>query len=192
MAASSSESVFAAYAEELRHAGFAVLPVQGKRPLLRRFNTMRAPLSAASVAKIANQHPGAGIGFVPGLSKSPRRTGALVVVDADNEQADHRAEELFGPTPGQVRTRRGRHRYYRLLEGDAVGITNLRRCGLDIDLKHGRSVVIAPPSRHADDPNFAYGLDWLRSHCHRRSAPVRLKSSWAFNEPREHFAPQCN
>ena len=55
-----------------------------------------------------------------------------------------------------MQTRRGVHFLYRVAESTRIGITSLRPHGLEIDLKFGRSVVIAPPSRHAVDPNFSY------------------------------------
>lgn len=144
----------------MRRAGFAVLPAKGKRPIVKAFTTWRGPPSEATIAKWASQKPDADMVYVPGFSG---RRG-LVVVDADSAGAVADCKARFGDTPGQVRTRRGMHLLY-----DAAGmevsarfgrnITSLKQYGLEADLKHGRQIVVAPPSWHEADWRFHYAWE---------------------------------
>lgn len=145
---------FADHAISLRRAGFAVLPLRGKVPLIRGFAKWRAAPGENEVGRWASKHAGAAIGYVPGLCTDP-----LVVVDGDDAEACDRIQDIFGRTPGQVQTRRGRHFIFAARDADLGSIASLKPAGLNADLKHGRSIVVAPPSRHATDLAFQYA--WI-------------------------------
>jgi hypothetical protein len=80
----------------------------------------------------------------------------LVAIDADDMDMVAFSLEQFGDTPGQIATRRGRHLLFRDPGYDFRGIVTLRHLGFNIDVKHGRSIAVAPPSIHPSDPSFAY------------------------------------
>ncbi len=141
----------------LRRAGYAVLPAKGKRPIIKSFSTFRAPPSEKTIAKWAEKCPEADLVYMPGLS-GPK---GLVVVDADSAAAFEACIARFGDTPGKVATRRGMHLLYRADGRDMpseVGrqISSLKEFGIDADVKHGRHIVVAPPSWHETDWRFQY------------------------------------
>ena len=107
----------------------------------------------------AEQDPGADIVYVPGLSRICSSDHGLVVLDGDDEDACARIVEVFGDTPGKVRTRRGYHNLYQATGVDLGKLTSLKKFGINADVKHGNSIVVAPPSRHQDDRSFAYAWD---------------------------------
>ena len=154
---------FSENAPQLTKAGFGVLPAQGKMPLWKGFNSMKAAPSAKTIAKYAEHNPDADIVYVPGLSRAGRGR-KLVVVDADTPEDVSRAEDIFGKTPGKVKTRRGAHLLYGIAKNIQISdkITGFREQGFDIDLKHGQGgcgIVVAPPSKHEKDPSFRYAFD---------------------------------
>jgi hypothetical protein len=70
----------------------------------------------------------------------------------------------FGGTPGRVITSRGKHLLYAApgldLERElGEPIATLKAFGIDGDIKHGRSIAVAPPSWHEKDPSFHYTWD---------------------------------
>ena len=55
-----------------------------------------------------------------------------------------------------VATRRGRHFLY-ANPGISLGkVSSLKQFGINADVKHGNSIVVAPPSLHEKDRSFAY------------------------------------
>ena len=75
-------------------------------------------------------------------------------------EAAERVLELFGDTAGKVITRRGKHFLYRDAQGSGIGgIQSLKKFGLNADLKHGKTIVVAPPSTHEMDRSFTYQWD---------------------------------
>jgi hypothetical protein len=98
------------------------------------------------------------------------------VLDADDAEADARIVELFGESPGQIKTRRGRHRLYRQGGADLGTISSLKPFGLNADIKHGRSIVVAPPSRHEDDRSFAYVFENCDASVLRDLPPLDSKA----------------
>lgn len=85
----------------------------------------------------------------------------MVVVDADSDDAVRQIVCILGDTPGKVVTRRGLHFLFAAPAASLnhyLGPTggSLRAIGLDVDIKYGASVVMAPPSRHPLDPGFQY------------------------------------
>lgn len=151
--------IFGAHAVELRQAGLAVLPADGKRPTCRNFNKWHQAPGVNVVEQWARAHPHANIVYIPGLSRTPKSPHGLVVVDADSPDEFGRVEQHFGYTPAMIATRRGRHFIYRA-DGASLGnIGSLRHCGYHIDIKHGQNgsgISVAPPSRHPDRPDFVY------------------------------------
>jgi hypothetical protein len=151
--------VFGIHALRMCREGFAVLPTAGKRPLMSGFDRWSNAPQIGVVAKWAADRPDADIAYVPGISKAERGGHGLVVVDADDAEACDRIVELFGDTPGKVKTRRGAHFIFRD-SGTSLGkLTSLKSFGINADLKHGNSIVIAPPSRHAEERDFTYS--WI-------------------------------
>ena len=98
--------VFGSAGPVLRRSGFAVMPAAGKKPLMAGFANWKYPPSLATVEKWALELPEADVVYVPGLSRAKRGGPGLIVVDGDDEIAVGRIRELFGDTPGKVRTRR--------------------------------------------------------------------------------------
>ena len=142
-------NIFCDWAPRLRLAGFGVLPVNGKRPLVSGFRAWRSAPTLSAISRWAVRHANANVGYIPGLS-------GLVVLDADDAEACHAIPRLFGDTPGKVRTRRGTHYLYRHDGADLGQLASLKAYGLNADLKHGRSIVVAPPSAHENEPGFTY------------------------------------
>jgi len=151
--------VFGSAGPALRRSGFAVLPAAGKKPLMAGFAQWKTPPGLVAVEKWALKLPEADVVYVPGLSRARRGGPGIIVVDGDDEDAVGRIPELFGDTPGKVRTRRGKHFLYRDT-GESLGkVQSLKRYGLNADVKHGRSIVVAPPSRHEKERTFAYAWE---------------------------------
>jgi len=148
MLADVPSEIFATEALALRRAGFAVLPAHGKEPTRKGFTKWKHAPGPRAVAEWAEEDPTANIVYVPGLCRTERGGDPIVVVDADDAETSGRIEEIFGRTPGKVKTRRGKHALYRD-GGSALGnLSSLKKFGLNADLKHGRSIVVAPPSLH--------------------------------------------
>ena len=148
-----SRHVFAESARELHRHGLCVLPIgRDRKPCVAGFQTWRRRPSSTIVAKWVDQHFASNIAIVPGLSN-------VIVADSDDAKEDAVVEELLGPTPLKVMTRRGWHRYYR--QPDIRLPTDLRPYGLTVDLKADRSLVIAPPSVHESGVLYQLdGCDW--------------------------------
>ena len=174
-----SGPIFANHAPAMRRAGFAVLPAAGKRPIRSGFSTWRYMPSISAVEKWAEREPGADIVYIPGLCQTARGARGIVVVDGDDEEACGRVVELFGDTPGKVRTRRGQHFLYRGPDFDLGKVSSLKAYGLNADLKHGQAgsgIVVAPPSRHEKDRTFAYAWDGCDETVIRDLPPFDVKS----------------
>ena len=147
-ASAGQQEIFARAAPALRLAGFAVLPAHGKEPTRKGFTKWRYAPSPRAVAEWAVKDPTANIVYVPGLCRTERGGDSIIVIDSDDMEAAEEVERRFGRTPGMVKTRRGRHAIYRD-GGAALGnLSSLKKFGLNADLKHGRSIVVAPPSIH--------------------------------------------
>lgn len=136
--------------------GFAVIPLDGKKPLVKGFSRWKSPPNASMTSKWIKSFSSADVGIMPGLSNA--NGDPLVVVDADDEAAGVQVVDVFGYTPLQVKTRRGIHFYYKSQQ-TIPAIVSLKVLGINGDLKAGNSFVVAPPSRHADDREFYYS--WL-------------------------------
>src|SRR5215470_609261 len=145
------EPVFASKAPPMRRAGFAVLPARGKEPIRKGYRSWRTAPGPEAVAKWAEKDPDADIVYVPGLSRAKPGGSGIVVLDADDELACEEVVKMFGDTPGKVRTRRGRHFQYRDTGFHFGKLSSLKAFGINADVKHGNSIVVAPWSRHEKD-----------------------------------------
>jgi hypothetical protein len=151
---SHAEPVFAGHAIELRRRGLAVVPIgRDRTPAVKGFSKWSRPPSERTVTKWAEQHPTHNIALIPGLSN-------IWVADADDADQVPVLEEMLGPTPLRVNTNRGKHLYYRKPTERLP--STLRAIGLNVDLKSGNSLVIAPPSIHESGRLYALdeGCDW--------------------------------
>jgi len=143
----------------MQRAGFAVLPARGKQPIRKGYRKWRCAPGAEVVATWAEELPDADIVYVPGLSRAKPGGSGIVVLDADDEPASEQVLELFGHTPGKVRTRRGRHFLFRDPGFDFGKVSSLKAFGINADVKHGNSIVVAPWSRHQKDRSLIYAWD---------------------------------
>src|SRR5215468_10642212 len=148
--------VFATYAPLMRSAGFAVVPARGKKPIRKGYRNWRHAPARQTVAKWADEVPDADIVYVPRLSRPKPGAAGIVVIDGDDEPACDQIVEMFGDTPGKVRTRRGRHFLFRDPGFDFGKLASLKAFGINADLKRGTSIIVAPWSRHEKDPSFIY------------------------------------
>lgn len=147
----SEKLTFAAHAHQLRDAGLAVIPLAagdcadlgdraGKKPLTTGFEKWKGRPSHKTIDGWAKKFPDANVGYVPGLS-------GLVAID-DDGGAGELIRETFGDTPGRIKSRRGAHYLYAKPKGMMPGVVDLRKFGINADLKHGNTIAIAPPSSH--------------------------------------------
>jgi hypothetical protein len=147
-------AIFAAHAMELRAYGLAVLPARGKSPCISGYRRWRGPPSARTIERHAQSFPDANVAILPEPSK-------LFIVDVDCADQVDEVEDLLGPTPLHVRSRRAKHLYYRDRSGTHDLPANLAALGLKADLKGGNSIVIAPPSVHESGAIYQHdGCDW--------------------------------
>jgi len=139
-----------AYAVELAHRGWAVIPLRGKAPAIPGG---RGVLDASTdlhqvAAWWSGRYAGANIGA--------RVPEPLIVVDVDPRHDGHESlaalEAEHGSLPETLTVRSGRgdggsHRYYRRPAGK---LTSSRLRGSGIDLKTSAGYVVMPPSLHPD------------------------------------------
>lgn len=151
MAASSN--VFAENALQLHGYGLCVVPMGADRkPQVRGFQKWLRRPSEGSVRAWVAKYGNCNIAIVPGLSN-------VIVADSDDALEDDQVEKLLGRTSLCVLTRRGRHRYYQCPNTDLP--RDLRRFGLNVDLKAGNSIVIVPPSVHESGILYRHdNCDW--------------------------------
>lgn len=147
-----SPPIFATYALALRNHGLAVIPIGiDRKPFIAGFNKCRCAPTEARVRSWINRFPDAMIAIIPGLS-----AGGILVIDCDTMEAAAEFQARFGPSNLRVRTSRGLHLYYRRVSFRLPG--NLKKFGLNIDVKIGNSLVIAPHSIHKNG-RHVYRLD---------------------------------
>ena len=153
-----------------------MLPADGKKPRRTGYRKWRHAPDLSAISMWAEQDPGADIVYVPGLSRARGSDHGIVVLDGDDEEACARIVEVFGDTPGKVKTRRGYHNLYEATDGDLGRLTSLKKFGINADVKHGNSIVVAPPSRHQDDRGFAYAWDGCDETVIRNLPPFNVQS----------------
>jgi hypothetical protein len=131
---------FASAAVELRNLGLAVMPVggdDGKVPLIKSWQ--KYCFSTDALEEMARQPSKrhANIGVNCGRS-------GVTIVDIDREDLLAAMLERFGDTPLITKTPSGGyHLWYR---SNGEGCTNLRKEGLNVDIKGKGGFVVAPPS----------------------------------------------
>jgi hypothetical protein len=127
-------------------AGLAVLPCNGKVPLLPGHGFKDATTDADVIEHRWTVNPSANIGIVPGSA------GLLVVdIDVKGEVDGHDALDILEREHGKLPDTRtaltpsgGVHYYYRVPEGETFGNRRVGEGGIDIRADKG--YVIAPPS----------------------------------------------
>jgi hypothetical protein len=166
--AAAPELLFAAGAPDLSARGLAVIPLgPDRKPRASGFNRWSRPPGRRTVARWCEEHPADNIGVVPGLSRK-------VVVDCDTHDQVDEVQELLGHTDLRTRTSRGMHLWYESTSVRSPG--NLRRYGLNVDIKGGNSIVIAPPSRHESGHIYRLdGCDWSALEHLRRPDVEKLR-----------------
>jgi hypothetical protein len=146
-----ASGIFADNAMAMHRHGLAVLPLGIDRtPRVMGFDQWKTRPGKVTITKWMRAHPTDNIAIVPSLS-------GVLVADCDDASQDQAVEDLLGPTPLKVVTRRGRHRYYRKINERLPG--NLRFAGLQVDLK-ASGIVIAPPSVHESGHIYRLEGDW--------------------------------
>lgn len=158
--ADSAEAIFGSHAVALRQAGLAVIPAKGKAPIRKGFSNWKHAPGLKAVEQWAETNAADNIVYIPGLSRTKRNPDGLVIVDADDRQTADEVGKLFGDTPAQIDTRKGRHFLYKAPEGSLGTVHSLRKFGFNVDIKHGQAgagISVAPPSRHPDQRDFSYG-----------------------------------
>jgi Bifunctional DNA primase/polymerase, N-terminal len=152
-------SVFARNAPAMRGQQLAVVPVaHDRRPHITGFNKWRARPGPRRVNEWCQRFGEANIGVLPGLC-GPGAT----VFDCESPDAAAEVEDRFGKSDLHIRTRRGRHLWYAKAGLRLPG--NLRKFGLDVDIKAGNQIVIAPPSVHESGIVYQLdGCDWSALH----------------------------
>ncbi len=196
-----AHAVFAIHAQELREKRLAVLPIGPDRtPHVSGFKRLKHRPGAALVDKWREKFPTDNIAALPGLSGK-----GATVADCDALAHDDEFEDRFGKSELRVRTRRGMHFWYARVPFPLPG--NLRKFGLDIDLKTGNQLVIVPPSVHPSGHVYRLeGCDWdallllqkLRLWHGERVEPFKLmayplaaKLGWSRGKGPRHFAQRA-
>ena len=156
-----NQGPFATHAADLRKAGWAVMPANGKEPLVSGFTKWRNPPGQKLLEKWIPRFQNNDIVAVAALCCPRRGERGVIIVDPDDQEALNPARDLFGDTPSRVLTRRGEHWGYRLPDniGDVSKLPiNLRHKGINLDLKFGTSsgIVAMPMSVHEKDHDICY------------------------------------
>jgi len=156
--AETGDQVFAENAATYQRAGLFVIPVKAdKRPCVSGFGRDGYKPGAGAIRRWVKDFPSANIAILTGPSE-------VTVVDVDDPDQTQLALERFGDTPLQTETPSGgAHMYYRAAGERSA---NLRREGLDIDIKAGHAYVIAPPSRSENWKEYHFtkgGLETFQS-----------------------------
>ena len=84
----------------------------------------------------------------------------IIAVRCNDETAICQADELFGDTPGRVRTPFGEDRYYRADGVDLGRRRSLRRYRRNIDLVHGSAGLVLAP-RSVDGEGTGFPHEWI-------------------------------
>ena len=120
--------------------GYSSCKSPGKHPRIKDW-TNQASCDKATIRKWFDQWPDSNVGILTGAASG------LVVLDVDGPEGEESLKDLPIPATVAVKTRRGRHLYFRhpgYLVRNFVG----RRPGLDLRADGG--FVVAPPSKHAE------------------------------------------
>jgi Bifunctional DNA primase/polymerase, N-terminal len=159
-APSEAHHPFAACAPELYQAGWAPIPVAGRKPLISGFPDWRARLPESALERWAKNRPDADVGIIAGLCELDHGRRGAIILDYDDPGAIGQLQEAIGrhPTPCMSLSKRGEHHTYAACDehGDPIDLrhlTTLRHHGINVDIKHsrdGKGIVIMPQSIHKD------------------------------------------
>jgi hypothetical protein len=140
--------------------GIPTFPLKGKEPLTRH-GFKDATTDPRRLHLWGNRYPGANIGIPTGS------ISGIVVVDLDEETPE--AMEIWNSIPEtvEVKTGRGRHRYYRIPKGTRV---RGRKLAPGLDLKADGGYVVAPPSVHPSGARYR----WISGHSEIAPLPEDL------------------
>ena len=158
---------FATAAPTLVRLGLVPIPcggTDGKRPLLRSWQTLTPTQVARDLADLIERFGDANVGLACGAS-------GLAVVDIDNPDLIETMVARYGETPIIIQTPSGGfHLYYRMANATVRG-RNLRADeGLAVDIKAAGGLVIAPPSIN---PNTGRPYQFLSGDWHAiKVAPI--------------------
>lgn len=122
---------------ELRERGLAPIPVEDKTPLVTSFTRWKAIPGHETLRAWAARHPEAEVGIVTG------KLSGLYAVDVDDRDLLPQMLTRFGSTPLVTRTRNGFHLLYKASD-ERCG--DLRRQGLNVDLRGQGGFIVAPPT----------------------------------------------
>jgi hypothetical protein len=141
-----TRSIFLKTALNFAERKISVLPLEGKTPLTPN-GFKDASTDRSRIHAWWNRHPSANIGIATGS-----RSGLAVVDrDADNPEVSRIWDSL--PPTVEVKTSRGRHRYYRIPEGVKVR-SRVLTPGLDLKAEGG--YVVAAGSLHPSGIRYQF------------------------------------
>lgn len=131
------------FASEYRERGWSVIPLQGKKPVLRSWKEFQSRRAAEAELRnwFSGSHNDTNIGIVTGP------VSGLVVVDCDTPQDVEFWTKKHPLSPLTVETGGGGlHVYYQM---PSVPVTNHAKIlGRSIDIRGEGGYVVGPPSRH--------------------------------------------
>jgi hypothetical protein len=141
-----TRSFFLKTALKLAERDIPTFPLKGKEPLTPH-GFKDATTDPRRLHMWGNRYPGANIGIATG------RVSGIVVVDLDEETPE--AMEIWNGLPEtvEVKTSRGRHRYYIIPKDTRV---RGRKLAEGLDLKADGGYVAAPPSLHPSGARYRW------------------------------------
>ena len=158
-------------AQSLSDQGFHVIPLNGKKSLIKWEEFQRRAPTEEEIAAWWARWPNANIGIITGITH--------VILDADTPEAE--AYMLSGAitrTPWTVKTPRGRHYYYRI--NPSLTLTNSAGKGLD-SRGLGGYVVAAGSEGYAWECDIAYGASSVNDLPMLVSADISAVNSYRAN-----------
>ena len=143
----------------------------GRKPYVNSFSQWRYRPGAKIVDRWCEDFGHANIGVLPGLSGK----GAMVA-DCDTFDAAVEFEDRFGKSDLHVRHA---PRPTPLVWQGAIQAPGNLKYGLEVDLKTGKQIVIAPPSVHEIGHIYRLdGCDWDALNKLRKLTPTHCTSSF--------------
>lgn len=161
-----------AQAKSLAVRGWRVLPVHGKKPIVKNWPHL-ASTDDVTIEEWWARHPEANIGIATGPLSD------LFVLDVDpgkgGDESLQSLEAQFGPLPDtiEVLTGGGGHHFYFKHPAPAVG-NSASALGPGLDIKTEGGQVVAPPSIH---PTTGRAYEWEVAH-HPDDLPLAEVPPW--------------
>jgi Bifunctional DNA primase/polymerase, N-terminal len=162
---------FALYARSAHAAGLVVIPTashDAKRPLVR-WGQLKRQSRISTVDRWSTKFPGANLAYLPAPSD-------LVVVDLDDRRAEDHVRALLGIEETSIVIASGkRGLHFPLRTEQPVPSLDLRRFGIEGEIKGAGSIVVGPGSVHPETGrayNFVTG-DW---HSFRGAQPLDVRA----------------